>query len=136
MAEILDFNSFKVKKEREQSLNNNRNVFVESTEESFYEYVEMMRIVVTGQTIKTGKIFIDCTSEDTVIITDEQGNIIEYQTILAEYTEADTENEDLIIGTITYVAPSNIIIKNSTVLNKHLLYAITQIYGTRVTIES
>jgi hypothetical protein len=95
-----------------------------------------MRIVVTGQTIKTGKIFIDCTSEDTVIITDEQGNIIEYQTILAEYTEADTENEDLIIGTITYVAPSNIIIKNSTVLNKHLLYAITQIYGTRVTIES
>jgi hypothetical protein len=136
MAEILDFNSFKAKKEREQSLNNNRNVFVESTEESFYEYVEMMRIVVTGQTIKTGKIFIDCTSEDTVIITDEQGNIIEYQTILAEYTEADTENEDLIIGTITYVAPSNIIIKNSTVLNKHLLYAITQIYGTRVTIES
>jgi hypothetical protein len=135
MGQIVSLLDYMINKERKSSKRLVKDE-VAQMEEDYYEYIKSMRIVVSGQTLKMDTLYIDCTGDSEATFRDADEKEIHYKQVYSKDVDVDSEDEDLIMSGIIYLAPKSIIISNSLKLNKHLLYAITQIFKERVKITS
>lgn len=101
----------------------------------YREYISIMKLVVKGQSIRMGDIVVDVFHGGEFTLTDSEGKAVEYLSMFGP--EADEiENEDLLINSLTYLAPSKITIKNPEELDKHVVYALSQIFHERIQIDN
>lgn len=134
MGKIIDFNAFKENKNRKK-LDKQKGIYP-TQEDLFYDYINTMKVIVGIKPIKMGVLYVECLSEDEVRMSDHFDNEINYKEQFKEYYSQNDEKENLILTSLVYLCPSNIILLNSANFNKHMLFAVTQIFHGRIEIKS
>jgi hypothetical protein len=136
---VTDINEFRRKKvmQAHLTLSKDSDAFKKEMLKQYVEYVSMMKLLVKNEIgIKMEDLYFYCIAEDDAEFKNSKDALIDYIALFSEQTPDGYENEDLIIDSLTKLAPRRIIIRDSAILHEEFLRTITEIFGERVVVES